>query len=420
MKQVTAIVLGAGDRGTRAYAPYSLQFPHELKIVGVAEVNGKRRQQFAQMYRLEEKASYSRWEDLLQKPRMADVAIITTQDRLHYAPAMKALEKGYHVLLEKPMSPDPEECIRMERKAAETGRLLTICHVLRYTPFWSAIKGVIDQGKIGDVVSIQLNENVGYQHMAHSFVRGNWRRSDRSSPMILAKSCHDLDLLAWLVGAPCERVSSFGSLTHFTEKNAPKEAPHRCLDGCPAEPHCPYYAPRFYLGEGRDWARKITETDTEEGILEALRSGPYGRCVYRSDNNVVDHQVVNMEFANGATATFSMCGFTQDITRIVQIMGTKGEIRGNLIHNRFTLYDFLTRNMSEIRVHAPGDSHGGGDYAVIRHFLQQVRHPDGQESLTSAKASVQSHLMAFAAEESRLHQGKVIELEDYASRMMGG
>ncbi|PTX58490.1 oxidoreductase family protein [Melghirimyces profundicolus] len=420
MKQVKAIVLGAGDRGTRAYAPYALQFPHELKIVGVADVNEERRKQFADLYRLEDGACYARWEDLLQRPRVADVAIITTQDRIHYAPTMKALERGYHVLLEKPMSPDPRECIRMEQKATESGKLLTICHVLRYTPFWTAIKRVIDEGRIGDVVSVQLNENVGYQHIAHSFVRGNWRRSDLSSPMILAKSCHDLDILAWVIGVPCERISSFGSLTHFTEEHAPKGAPNRCLDGCPAESRCPYYAPRFYLGEGREWARKITDDFTEEGILEALRMGPYGRCVYHSDNDVVDHQVVNMEFANGATAMLSMCGFTHDITRIVQIMGTKGEIRGNLIQNRFTVYDFLNREQNEIRVHAPKDSHGGGDFGVIRQFLYEVRHYSGKESLTSAKTSVQSHLMAFAAEESRLNRGQAIELGEYYTRVMWG
>ncbi|GGE12380.1 oxidoreductase [Marinithermofilum abyssi] len=418
MKQVKAIVLGAGDRGTRAYAPYALQFPHELGIVGVADPNEERRKQFAELYGLKVTQCYADWDDLLQQSKMADVAIITTQDQLHYEPTMRALEKGYHVLLEKPMSPNPQECIRMEQKARKKGRLLTICHVLRYTAFWSGIKRVIDGGNIGDVVSIQLNENVGFYHFAHSFVRGNWRRKDLSSPMILAKSCHDLDILAWLVGFPCERVSSYGSLMHFHEENAPAGAPKRCLEGCLAEQQCPYYAPRFYLGEGKKWAQKITEDFSEEGILKALRTGPYGRCVYRSDNDVVDHQVVNMEFSSGATAMLSMCGFTHDITRIVQIMGTKGEIRGDLIKNCFTVYDFLTQQQSEVRVHSPVDSHGGGDFGAIRQFLHEVRHYNGTESLTSAKASVQSHLMAFAAEESRLNKGKSIELQEYYSQVM--
>lgn len=418
MKTLSAVVIGAGDRGMRAYAPYALKFPHELKIVGVAEINPKRREQFQKMYGLEDGACFSHWEDLLKQPRMADIAIICTQDRMHYQPTVRALERGYHVLLEKPMSPDPVECIAMIRKAKEEGRLLTICHVLRYTPFWSAIKENIEQGKIGEVVSVQLNENVNYHHMAHSFVRGNWRRKDTSSPMILAKSCHDMDLLTWIVGAPCSRISSFGSLMHFREEHAPAGAPDYCLDGCPAEHECPYCAPRFYLEEGREeWAPKITEDLTNEGILKALRRGPYGRCVYRSDNDVVDHQVVSLEFAGGATAVFSMCGFTHDNTRTVQIMGTRGEIRGNLIEQRFTVYDFMTQNRMEVRVNAANAQHGGGDLGIIRQFLRDLRRHDKTESLTSARESLHSHMMAFAAEESRLNGGQVVELEAFVRRL---
>jgi len=332
---------------------------------------------------------------------------------MHYEPTLKALELGYHVLLEKPMSPDPKECVEMELAAKKHNRMLTICHVLRYTAFWSAVKRVINEDRIGKIVSIQLNENVGNMHMSHSFVRGNWNNSDESSPMILAKSCHDMDILAYIMDEPCKRISSFGSLMHFNEQNAPEGAPARCLDGCPAESSCQYFAPRYYLGEGRGWARKFTLDNSREGVLEALRTNDYGRCVYRSDNNVVDHQVVNMEFESGATAMFSMCGFTRDNTRIMQIMGTKGEIRGNMEHNEFSIFDFVSKEETTIRVNAPVDGHGGGDQEIVRSFLREVRNYDGQEGLSSASASVRSHLMAFAAEESRLNQGKPIELDAY-------
>src|SRR5699024_5825324 len=157
---------------------------------------------------------------------------------------------------------------------------------------------------------------------------------EKSSPMILQKSCHDMDIIQYVVGRQCERVSSYGSLMHFREENAPEGAPERCLDGCPSERQCPFHAGRYYLGEGKDWAKKITLDTSREGIIKALQETDYGRCVYRSDNNVVDHQVVNMEFSGGATATFSMCGFTREQTRMVQIMGTKGEIRGNMEEDR--------------------------------------------------------------------------------------
>src|SRR5699024_8541829 len=222
---------------------------------------------------------------------LADIAIVCTLDRYHFVPTMKALSLGYHVLLEKPMSPVPAECVAMERAANENNRQLAVCHVLRYTSFWDKIKEVIEAGTIGQVASIQLNENVEIMHMSHSFVRGNWNNKDKSSPMILQKSCHDMDIINYVMGKKCERVSSYGSLMHFREENAPKGAPSRCLDGCPAELTCPFHAGRYYLGEGKGWARKFTEDDSREGIIKALNETAYGKCVFKSDNNVVDHQV---------------------------------------------------------------------------------------------------------------------------------
>lgn len=416
MQPITAVLIGAGARGAGGYAPYALDYPHELTFVAVAEANPERRAKFANAHHIPQERQYASWEELLQEPKLADAAFICTQDRMHYHPTITALEKKYHVLLEKPMSPDPRECIEMELAAKKHDRQLTICHVLRYTPFWSALKKLIADGRIGEVVSIQLNENVGYWHIAHSFVRGNWNNSDTSSPMILAKSCHDMDVLSWLMDQPCVRVSSYGSLMHFHKGNAPEGATDYCLDGCPVEAGCAYSAPRFYFGEGKGWARHFTEELTRENIIKGLKETDYGRCVYKSSNNVVDHQVVNMEFQNGATAMFSMSGFTRHQERRIQIMGTKGELRGE--NGRIVLMDFLTHEKTEIEIPPQATGHGGGDSGIVRSFLREIAQYGTSASLTSAEVSVRSHLMAFAAEESRLNKGQSIELADYYAKLI--
>ncbi|MHA7582199.1 Gfo/Idh/MocA family protein [Paenibacillus vandeheii] len=416
MSQLKAVLIGAGARGAGGYAPYALDYPHELTFIAVAEADPVRRARFAEKHGIPPERCYESWEPLLAEPKLADIAVICTQDRMHYGPTMQALDKKYHVMLEKPMSPDPKECLEMEQAARDNDRLLTICHVLRYTPFWNTIKKVVQEGRIGEIVSIQLNENVGYWHIAHSFVRGNWNNSNTSSPMILSKSCHDMDVLSWLVDRPCLKVSSFGSLKHFHEGNAPKGSADRCLD-CAVEPTCAYSAPRFYLSDQfRGWAGHFTQELTKPNIIQGLRDTDYGRCVYRSDNNVVDHQVVNMEFEGGATAMFSMCGFTFEQERRIQIMGTKGELRGE--EDRIVMYDFLTHQKTEITIPSQTSGHGGGDSGIVRNFLDEVRHYNGQESLTSAAASVRSHLIAFAAEKSRLNGGESIDLNEYARQLM--
>ncbi|MBO9610668.1 MAG: Gfo/Idh/MocA family oxidoreductase, partial [Paenibacillaceae bacterium] len=284
MKKITAALIGAGQRGEGAYASYALAYPDEIQFVAVADMDPVRRERFKQAHSLPEHHAYDSWEQLLDGPKLADAVLICLQDQLHFEPAIRALEKGYHVLLEKPMATDPKECIVMGQYAEKYKRVFSICHVLRYTEFYKKVKQLITEGAIGQMVSIQHTENVEYWHQAHSFVRGNWRNSDSSSPMILSKSCHDMDILLWLADADCTKVSSFGSLTHFRKESAPEGAPLRCLDGCPVQDTCPYYAPRMYL-ERDDWVgsvlRKIVSNDpSDEGVLEALKEGPYGRCVY--------------------------------------------------------------------------------------------------------------------------------------------
>ena len=408
MKTVTAVLLGAGSRGRYIYGPYAEKHPDELKIVAVAEPNEERRQRIAEIHGIAPEYVYRSWEQAFEKGRIADVMIISTLDRLHYVPAMKALELGYHILLEKPMSPVAEECIRIEQAALAHRRVLTVSHVLRYSPFWSGIKRCIDAGEVGTIAAIQHSEYVGYRHMTHSYVRGNWRNSDESSPMVLAKSCHDLDIISWLMDEPCVSVSSYGSLMHFREEHAPAGSTARCTDGCQVERSCPFSALKLYnQPPEHPWARYITHDLSPEGIMTALKEGPFGRCVYRCDNNVVDHQIVNMEFAK------------QEV-RSVRIMGTKGEIIGNMEDGTYTLKRFATGERVEFHCGVSGDGHGGGDERMVADFLHLVREHQEEASpsaLTSATASLQSHLIAFAAEESRLQGGMPVKLADMIGRV---
>lgn len=399
MKPVTAVVLGAGSRGS-IYAGYAKAHPEELKIVAVAEPRQDRRSILANELEIPESGRFASWQELLAQPRMADCAFICTLDDDHTEPAVKAMELGYHLLLEKPMSNTEDECRLIADTANRTGRKLAVCHVLRYTPFYMTLKKLIDQGKIGEVTAINQIENVGYWHQAHSFVRGNWRTVRETSPMILQKSCHDMDIILWLMGKDCRRVQSFGSLRHFTPENAPEGAPARCLDGCPHAESCPYYAPRLYMDMSRTgWPVDVITTDlSEDGRRKALREGPYGRCVYHCDNDVVDRQVVNLEFDGGAVATFTMTAFSADFSRQLKIFGTKGQIQADMGTREVVLHRF-GEEKQVIPVDTAASGHGGGDDGIMRDFLQILR--EGGESKTSAAVSLQSHLICFAAERSR-------------------
>lgn len=417
MKKVKLALIGAGLRGVN-YTNYALQHPDEVEVVAVAEPVEDRRMCCKHAHRLPDEMCYADWREMLNQPKLADAVLICTQDDMHYEPTMRALECGYHVLLEKPMSPDPLECIRMGERARQSGLVFSICHVLRYTRFFGTIKQMLEEGRIGRLMSIQHNENVGYWHQAHSFVRGNWRNSDETSPMILAKSCHDMDILLWLAGDSCTNVSSFGSLSHFTAENAPAGAPKRCLDGCPAAEDCLYYAPKTYLTDEDNWMKlAISDDQSYDGRLKAIQEGPYGRCVYHCDNNVVDHQVVSMDFRNEVTAVFTMSAFTKECSRTIKLMGTKGEIRGAMEKNEIELIRFDRNEPELISLETPGGhaGHGGGDEGLIRDFIRLVADGGAVQGLTSADISVQSHMMAFAAEEARV-TGKVVHMPAYLER----
>ncbi len=407
MQPITAIVLGAGSRGVN-YSDYALKWPEELKIVAVAEPRADRRERFAAAHGIPAENCFASWAELLAQPRMADAAFVCTLDDDHIGPALAAVEKGYSILLEKPMSNRESECIAIEQAVREKGVTMAVCHVLRYTAFYQTIKGILDSGAIGDITVVSQIENVAYWHQAHSFVRGNWRNSKETSLMLLQKCCHDIDILLWLTGRDCKRVASFGSLRHFTAENAPEGAPLRCLAGCPHAGSCLYYAPKLYLTGKTDWPVDVLTTDlTPEGITKALEEGPYGRCVYHCDNDVVDRQVVSLELEDGIVASHVMTAFTAECCRQLKIMGTLGQIEADMGRNEVWVHPFGGKAYPVEVDTSDKSGHGGGDFGLLRDFLTVLK--EGGESRTSARKSLQSHLICFAAEKSRL-EGRIVEL----------
>lgn len=405
----TFLVLGAGSRGT-TYADHLAAHPEQGEVVAVAEPDPYRRAAFAQRHGLPADRVFASWQDALAAPRLADAVTVTTQDSDHVGPALAAAAKGYHVLLEKPIAPTEAETRRLVESVQAAGVLLAVCHVLRYTPHTIALMQLLEAGAIGDVMSIEHLEPVGWWHAAHSFVRGNWRNEEISSPMLLAKSCHDLDWLLAVAGRPCERVSSFGSLGHFTRAHQPAGAADRCLE-CPShiESACPYSARRIYLGAlergETGWpVNVITDDVSREGVLGALEHGPYGRCVYACDNDVVDHQVVLMEFEGGLTASFTMTAFSTMRGRNTRIFGTHGEITTD--SRVITVDDFRTGERRVIDTDVNADEgaaggHGGGDAGLMTAFTSALRHGDPSLLPSTAEESLRSHLMVFAAERAR-------------------
>ncbi len=416
----TFVILGMGSRGKNAYGAELARMPDRAQITAVADPDPERLSIGGEAFGVRPGMRYSSAEELLAQPRLAEVACVCTQDRQHVPQAIAAMRKGYDVLLEKPISPSLSELQEIVRVARQTGRRVVVCHVLRYTPFFRTVKRVIDEGRLGQIVNIEALENVVYWHQAHSFVRGNWRREDETSPMILAKCCHDLDYLIWLCGSRVERVSSFGSLFHFRPENAPAGSALRCLDGCAAKEACPYDAEKIYLtNEGTGVCRGqvgwpvdvLSEHPTRETILEAIRTGPYGRCVYRCDNDVVDNQVVNLQMESGAALTLTMSAFTSVGGRSIRILGTMGDLRAELRDEAIRVCEFGKQpEMLPLDGRGAKDGHAGGDRGLIETFLDYLDGKDVGDSVTTLEASVESHLAALAAEQSRLQGGMPVEL----------
>jgi predicted dehydrogenase len=418
MSAIRAVLFGAGDRGTTAYAPYALQNPGDLQFTAVVEPLQNRREKFARLHGIAADYCYERADDFWARPKTADAAVICTSDKEHYVPAKTALERGYHVLLEKPLSTNPARCIALKEIAEKNHVTLMTCYVLRYTPFYQRLFSLIEEGKIGRLLSIQEHENVGFAHFAHSYVRGNWHNTEKSCSMILSKSCHDLDIFYWFAGSPCKSVQSFGNLNYFTRANAPRGAPERCTDGCPARETCTYYAPALYGRENSGFSSAIVADGADYAArMNALKTGPYGKCVFRNDNDACDNQTVNMLFENGVTVSFIINGLTYECNRNIRLYGTEGEARGDLLRNTIDVYNFRSGTAEHIELHSVQDRHGGGDYGIIHDFVQAAN--GGGQKLTAVQNSLESHIIAFASEESR-KSGKVVAVQEYAAALKNG
>ena len=406
-------MVGAGNRGHLAYGAFAQRNPEQAKFVAVVEPDDARRARFADAHRIPAERQFRSWEDIAGRPPLAPALINATLEHQHRASTLALLAAGYEMLLEKPIAPTAAECLEIASAAESRGRLLQIAHVLRYAPFFLAVRDLITSGRLGAIVSVDWRENLVYWHFAHSYVRGSWGNTKRSSPMILTKCCHDLDLLVWIFGR-CERLSSSGSLTHFTHDAVGPEIPARCTDGCPIAEECPYFAPRVYLERLREnpasfAVAAITLDRTPEGVMRALETGPYGRCVYRCDNDAVDHQVVLMRFAGGLSASLTMQGSSHLEGRTIRIDGTRATLLANEARAEMEIHDHRTGTMERIATRRGVGGHGGGDDGLMRAFVGAIQ-GDRANVRSSVREAVASHLMAFAAERARIHD-EVVDME---------
>ncbi|XP_028850811.1 uncharacterized protein LOC114798891 isoform X1 [Denticeps clupeoides] len=410
---VKVIVIGAGNRG-KNYAEFATINPVRMQVVGVADPRTFAQKNLQKRHQIPDENTFSDWRQVADREKFADAVFICTPDRLHRDPAVALAKKGYHILLEKPMAVTEEECTEIVETCITSGVMLMVCHVLRYDPLISKIKELIDHGAVGDVMHIQHLEPVGFYHFAHSFVRGNWRNEAQSSFALLAKSCHDLDLIHhWTGGRRCIKISSFGSLNHFRKENKPVGAADRCLD-CLVEKTCPYSACKIYLDRVKQghvgWPVSVicsSSVPDIESVTEALRNGPYGRCVYECDNNVCSNQVVNIEFEGGLTVAFSMVAFTEEICqRKTSIYGSKGELTYD--GNRIRVFDFLTKKTT---LHSSESSapesfamagHGNADYHLVDAFISAVASADPSLIHSGPEETLASHRLVFLAERARL------------------
>lgn len=419
--KVSLIILGAGGRGT-IYANLVKLMPDRAQVVAVAEPRPFFRDRIANDHAIPPENVFSDWHDVLKRPKFADAVVITTQDRMHVEPAVAFAEKGYHILIEKPLAPDIDSCREIIRAVKKNNVILAACHVMRYANYTRMLRHLIENGSVGKIISVEHLEPVGHWRYAHSYVRGNWSREEDSSSVLLAKSIHDLDWIAYIIGQKCNAVTSFGSLMFFRHENRPKNAADRCLD-CPLEPECPYSAPRFYLERFRNkqidnYIESVTGELSEENILKALREGPYGRCVFACDNDVADHQVVNMEFEGGATAVFTLAGCSRYGERRTTIFGSAGEIRCDGC--KIELYSYLRDRTTEINIEPDRGTltthHNGGDKYCLEAFVDALRTGDTSKIVSGADVSLETHYMVFAAEMSR-KENRLVQMDELRRAM---
>ncbi len=417
MPRIDVALIGAGNRGRAVFGAYALRHPERMRIVAIAEPLDARRRATAAEHGLPADRVFADWRALVAARPAAHAAIVATGDTEHVDPALATLAAGYHLLLEKPIAPDAAGCVRVTEAAERAGRILQIGHVLRYTAFYAKLHELVSGGRVGRVSLIDLREHVAYWHMAHSYVRGKFRKRALAAPFLLAKSCHDLDLLAWLAASPATRLASFGSLGVYRPELAPAGAPERCSAACPVQAGCPWDAERFYLGPddrlARSWPWSDLSADpTRAARAAALATGDYGRCVFRCDNDVVDHQVVAVEFESGLTATLGVHGTASEELRTVRVSGSEGELRGVLQRGVIEISRHGSAGTEAIAIEASPFGHSGGDARLLDHFCEVVAQDAPERVRASGRVALESHLLGFAAERSRL-EGGMIDMRAY-------
>lgn len=418
-----AVIVGAGNRSV-TYASYALSHPDRLQIVAVVDPDEHRRARLSELHRVPPERCFVDLDDLLAAGDIAEVAINGTMDEFHVQTSIPLLAAGYDVLLEKPIGISKEEVMELLSAARAHSRKVMICHVLRYAPFYAEIRKRIAEGEVGDILNIQTGEHVSYHHMSAAFVRGKWSNKEAcGSSMLMAKCCHDMDLITWLKsGVPPVRVTSSGGIGFFRSDKAPIGSGTRCVTDCRIEADCVYSAKKHYV-EQNMWGvyvwRSIEHLGpslTVEQKLESLRTdNPYGRCVWKCDNDAVDHQSVVIEFADGSTATHNLIGNTARPCRTIHIIGTKGEISGVMEDGFFTVRRPDPRpgheySEEQVQLNVSMDMHGGGDLRLIEDFISYHRGEAPSLSTTSLEDSIHGHLVGFGADLA-MEQGRWIAIE---------
>lgn len=414
---VTAVVVGAGHRSV-LYASYALKHPDQLKIVGVVDPNEHRARQLAEQHGFSMDHWHRSCEELVRQGKLADAAINGTMDSLHVSTSLPLLRAGYDLLLEKPVATSAADVRRLLEVARQYKRTVMVCHVLRYAPFYMEIRKRVAAGEVGEILSIRTTEHVSFHHMATAFIRGKWASQQQcESSMLMSKCSHDMDVLMWMKsGAAPQWVSSFGSLMYFKPEHAPKGAGKRCLKDCRIEKTCPYSAKTMYVDRAF-WPFYAWETVEHLGALtkaqqlKSLREdNPYGRCVWHCDNDVVDHQVVSIEFTDGSTASHNMIGGTAKALRQIHIIGTHGEIEGEMETGVFHVRHADLRGKhkhkeyaeEKVNVNVSSDGHGGGDWLLVEDFVRVLRGQQPSLSTTHLQDSIHGALVGFAADKSRV------------------
>lgn len=432
-RPITAIIVGAGHRSF-VYSELAKTNPEMLKIVGVADPNPIRRKKAMDYFGFKEDMCFENAEELAKKGKLADTVINGTMDEQHLETAVPLLDAGYDMLLEKPFAPNEEEMRQIVNCAKKNNSKVMICHVLRYTPFYYAIKERIVNGEIGDIINIQTTEHVSYHHLSTSYIRGKWANSDKChTSMLLAKCCHDLDIIMWMMSeTKPKQISSFGGKFQFKPENAPKEAGTICMKDCPLADTCVYSTKRLYIDHPDRWAFYVWDAlegkknvTIEDKIALMKSDSPYARCIYKCDNNVVDHQSVLINFESGATGTHNMVGGSAEPRREIHIIGTKGEIFGNFEESKFTVLKIDPSpdahneecDVEEVDLRVTGDmvgaygGHGGGDERLAADFVKFIRGEKPSLACTSIFDSVAGHLSVYLADKSRENGGMPMDVK---------